>query len=196
MTVGHIVHLTLQNGNQLILADAGNIFHIAQVDTTIAVHREEEGFLRSVNMLYLIRDERDRTMENVGLDELTIGLVLHTQHVSSHRVIQNDALVTTLVERTMLGTKTVIGLIELLAKVCMLGLFLSFNIIQLIIKVTDCYIVTHNRIVARRKLVVRERIESGTSYLDTVQRTNLVTIGNNNAITPVGFQLTVIRTRL
>ena len=54
MTVGHIIHLTLQNSNKLILANAGNIFHVTEIDTTIAVHGKMQGFLRRIDMLYFI----------------------------------------------------------------------------------------------------------------------------------------------
>ena len=80
-------------------------------------------------MLDVISDKRDGTLKDVALYELPVNDILHTQHVTGHRVIEQDTLVPTLVERTILHEETVIGLVELLTQVGMLDLFLSLYII-------------------------------------------------------------------
>ena len=39
-------------------------------------------------MLDVVSDKRDGTLKDVALDELPINDILHTQHVTRHRVIE------------------------------------------------------------------------------------------------------------
>ena len=38
-------------------------------------------------MLDVVSDKRDGTLKDVALDELPVNDILHTQHVTGHRVI-------------------------------------------------------------------------------------------------------------
>ena len=39
-------------------------------------------------MLDVVSDKRDGTLKDVALDKLTVNDILHTKHVTGHRVIE------------------------------------------------------------------------------------------------------------
>ena len=161
---------------QVILADTADLGHIVQVDAAGPVQGSKKCIKGIVDAVILTGIERDRTLKDVGLDELPVNTVLYIQHVTAKGIGNDDPDVLPVVERAETAHEIVIITVELTAQDSLLDTGVGFQGEKFLIDVPDIDILRQQCLVTVRQL---HRLEDKTA-LRIREQANLITVQHDD----------------
>ena len=138
--LGIIEDTSLQSLDYFIFRHGDEACHVPKFHTPVLVERCRQCFLRGIHLGHLADAERNRMVEDVGLDELSVLHALNGEDVTTVGIHQEQPCRLTLIKMSEVPDETVIQSVQLITELPVFLMIVRLVCVERFVCITQRYV--------------------------------------------------------